>query len=205
MSDNKGSALIFTLMVILILSVLGIVVLEMSLYEYKTSYAYGNNISANYSAEAGLDIAKGAFTFNKEEMDNIKNIMNNTANKIISEYQKNNLPLYPEVLYQAIYNAVRKYLEDNVINNNKGKLYILNSGDSNILNQTQITNINIIDNYTYNQARPLPKFTIAVRTEGTYNKLKRYGNAILIFDLNDGNPLSIKSWTINSTPSLNNQ
>jgi hypothetical protein len=198
MSNNKGSALIFTLMVILILSVLGVAVIEMSLYEYKVSYAYANSISVDYSAEAGLDIAKGCF--NNNELINIKNIMDETKNNIINQYQQIN----QELLYTAVYQAVRKYLEgtppdykDGIFTNYIGKTYLLDDNVSGIKNATTISSMKITDTYIFDKNNPLPKFTIQVETMGTYRKLKKYGHAVLILDLNkQGNPLSIKSWII---------
>ncbi|PHO06289.1 hypothetical protein BFT35_12020 [Thermoanaerobacterium thermosaccharolyticum] len=201
MINSKGSALIFTLMIILILSVLGISVLDLSLYDYKSSYAYSNAVSVNNAAEAGLDIAKGIF--NDDLINNIKNIITNTANAIINEYNSLSLPqqVPREVLYAAIYQAVRQYLETNVFNLYQNYQYYLDDGKK--INVT-ISAIKITDSYTYDDSNPLPKFTIKVETVGTYKNLKKYGHAIFILDLNkSGNPLSIQSWTIDNIPPSN--
>lgn len=61
MFDERGSALIFTLMVILILTVLAVAILEVTITNYKISHAYANSISATYAAEAGLERVKNEF------------------------------------------------------------------------------------------------------------------------------------------------
>jgi hypothetical protein len=61
MFDERGSALIFTLIVILILTVLAVAILEVTITNYKISYAYANSISATYAAEAGLEQVKNEF------------------------------------------------------------------------------------------------------------------------------------------------
>lgn len=196
--NNKGSALIFTLMVLLILSFLGIAILEISLYEYKVSKAYENNISANYSAEAGLDIARGAF--NQKQIDIIKQLVNDTASSFIIQCQVKKLPIYPEILYQAIYNVVRNYIDTNIIELYNGNQYDLNNGESSIFNQTLIKNSFISDSYIYNKEKPLPKFTVQIESEGKYGQLVKYGYAILILDLNnnDQDVLKIGKWIINN-------
>ncbi|AIS52355.1 PilX-like protein [Thermoanaerobacter kivui] len=62
MFNDRGSALIFTLMVILILTVLAVAILEVTITNYKISHAYANSISATYAAEAGLERVKNEFT-----------------------------------------------------------------------------------------------------------------------------------------------
>ncbi|SDE98803.1 PilX N-terminal [Thermoanaerobacter thermohydrosulfuricus] len=61
MFNERGSALIFTLMVILILTVLAVAILEVTITNYKISHAYANSISATYAAEAGLERVKNEF------------------------------------------------------------------------------------------------------------------------------------------------
>ncbi|EMT40391.1 hypothetical protein TthWC1_0252 [Thermoanaerobacter thermohydrosulfuricus WC1] len=61
MFNERGSALIFTLMVILILTVLAVAILEVTVTNYKISHAYANSISATYAAEAGLERVKNEF------------------------------------------------------------------------------------------------------------------------------------------------
>ncbi|SNX55346.1 PilX N-terminal domain-containing pilus assembly protein [Thermoanaerobacterium sp. RBIITD] len=199
MYNNKGSALIFTLMVLLVLSVLGVTVLEISLYEYKASYAYGNNISVNYSAEAGLDIAKGIFS--QQMMTDLNNLMNSVAKTIIATYKQVNKNVDPNVLYQGIYQAVKSYLEQTVFPQYI-KLYTLNGNNM----TAKINSITIIPPYyQYKDNEPsYPYFYIKVESTGTYGKLTRYGHATLILDLNkSGNPLSIQSWTIDNIPPSN--
>jgi type IV pilus assembly protein PilX len=195
MTDDKGSALIFTLMVILILSVLGITILEMSLYEYKMSYAYGKNISVNYVAEAGIDITKSII---KNDLPNIQNIIEQTQKNIIDQYN-NILHQDPPIgaVYMRVDYAVREHLIQ-VIND------IIKNNNTYKLNNDSITKINNID--IKDEDNPQwPKFTIKVETVGTYKNITKYGHATLVLDLNKSNNdvLSIQSWTIDNIPPSN--
>lgn len=180
MYNEKGSALIFTLMVILILTVLGVAILEVTIVDYKVSAAYTNTISANYAAEAGLDIVKGEF--NQSLLSTLsngaQNIINN-ANGMISQ----------DILYQSIYLFVQSYLQNNVFSKYINKSFAL--GDSG--QSYSIDNINL-DPYTTGTGL---KYTIHISTTGRYRNITRHGYADLILDLGaTGNPLTISKWSI---------
>ncbi|MDE4541676.1 pilus assembly PilX N-terminal domain-containing protein [Thermoanaerobacterium sp. R66] len=199
--DDKGSALVFTLIIILIMSVLALSILDISLFEYKASYAYGNSIVVNNAAEAGLDTAKGVF--NKSLFDNLNSLINNTANALINEYNSLIPPqtVPREVMYEAIYQAVRQYLENNVFNVYQNYQFYLD--DKNTIAVT-ILYIKITDLQPFDGTNILPKYTIRIETIGTFKNLKRYGHALIVLDLNkSGNPISISSWVIDNTPPSN--
>lgn len=180
MYNEKGSALIFTLMVILILTILGVAILEVSLSEYKISAAYTNSVSANYAAEAGLDAVKGEF--NKSLLDALsngaQNIIDNTKGMISQED-----------LYQRIYSYVQSYLQNNVFNKYLDKSFDL--GDS---GQSYSIDGISLDPYTAGMGL---KYTIKVSTIGRCKNIIHHGYAEFILDLGaTGNPITINKWTI---------
>ncbi|MDI3311322.1 MAG: pilus assembly PilX N-terminal domain-containing protein [Thermoanaerobacterium sp.] len=191
MSNSKGSALIFTLMIILILTVLGVSILELSLTEFKISSSYGNDVLSRYAAEAGLDILKSEFN------TNLLNNLKSNAQKIIdSNYDKGNgtYKISMDQLYSLIFNDTKNYLYSYVFNK------YLNKGNVNLGNTGQIYNISSI---SFNQEEGM-QYNIHIETIGIYRNIKSYGHADIILNLQaSGNPITISSWIIDNTPPSN--
>ncbi|WP_434653991.1 pilus assembly PilX N-terminal domain-containing protein [Thermoanaerobacterium thermosaccharolyticum] len=191
MSNNKGSALIFTLMVILILTVFGISILELSLTEYKISSSYESGVLSRYAAEAGLDILKSEFNAN------LLVTLKNNAQKIIdSNYDQNSgtYKISMDELYSLIFNDTKNYLYNNVFNK------YLNEGNVALGNSKQIYNIS---NITFTQDEGM-QYIIHIETVGIYRNIKSYGHADLILNLQaTGNPITISNWTIDNIPPSN--
>ncbi|ORX22341.1 hypothetical protein BVF91_12145 [Thermoanaerobacterium sp. PSU-2] len=191
MYNSKGSALIFTLMIILILTVLGISILELSLTEFKISSSYGNDVLSRYAAEAGLDILKSEF--NAKLLNTLKN---NAQGIIDSNYDTKNgtYKVSMDQLYSLIFNDTKNYLYNNVFNR------YLNEGNVSLGSTGQIYNITSI---SFNQQEGM-EYDIHIETIGIYRNIKSYGHADLILNLQaSGNPISISSWVIDNTPPSN--
>ncbi|MGF7397057.1 pilus assembly PilX N-terminal domain-containing protein [Thermoanaerobacterium thermosaccharolyticum] len=191
MSNNKGSALIFTLMVILILTVLGVAILGISLTEYKVSSSYSSDVLSRYAAEAGLDILKSEFNAN------LLMTLKSNAQKIIDSNYDEEKKIYKismDELYSLIFNDTKNYLYNNVFNK------YLNKGDVAFGNTGQIYKIISI---TFNQEEKL-EYSIHIETIGIYRNTKSYGHADLILNLQaTGNPIIISNWTIDNIPPSN--
>lgn len=191
MSNNKGSALIFTLMVILILTVLGVAILGISLTEYKVSSSYSSDVLSRYDAEAGLDILKSEFNAN------LLMTLKSNAQKIIDSNYDEEKKIYKismDELYSLIFNDTKNYLYNNVFNK------YLNKGDVAFGNTGQIYKIISI---TFNQEEKL-EYSIHIETIGIYRNTKSYGHADLILNLQaTGNPIIISNWTIDNIPPSN--
>ncbi|ADL68799.1 pilus assembly PilX N-terminal domain-containing protein [Thermoanaerobacterium thermosaccharolyticum] len=191
MSNSKGSALIFTLMVILILTVLGVSILELSLTEFKISASYGNNVLSRYAAEAGLDILKSEFN------TNLLTALKNNAQRIIDnnyDMEKGTYKVSMDQLYSLIFNDTKNYLYSYVFNK------YLNEGNVALGNSKQIYNIS---NITFTQDEGM-QYIIHIETVGIYRNIKSYGHADLILNLQaTGNPITISNWTIDNIPPSN--
>jgi hypothetical protein len=191
MSNSKGSALIFTLMVILILTVLGVSILELSLTEFKISASYGNNVLSRYAAEAGLDILKSEFN------TNLLTALKNNAQRIIDnnyDMEKGTYKVSMDQLYSLIFNDTKNYLYSYVFNK------YLNEGNVALGNSKQIYNIS---NITFTQDEGM-QYIIHIETVGIYRNIKSYGHADLILNLQaTGNPIIISNWTIDNIPPSN--
>lgn len=191
MSNSKGSALIFTLMVILILTVLGVSILELSLTEFKISASYGNDVLSRYAAEAGLDILKSEFNTNL-----LTALKNNAQGIIDSNYDTKNgtYKISIDQLYSLIFNDTKNYLYSNVFNK------YLNEGNVALGNTGQIYKITSI---SFNQEEGM-QYNIHIETIGIYRNIKSYGHADIILNLQaSGNPITISSWIIDNTPPSN--
>jgi len=191
MSNSKGSALIFTLMVILILTVLGVSILELSLTEFKISASYGNDVLSRYAAEAGLDILKSEFN------TNLLTALKNNAQRIIDnnyDMEKGTYKVSMDQLYSLIFNDTKNYLYSYVFNK------YLNEGNVALGNTGQIYNIS---NITFTQDEGM-QYIIHIETVGIYRNIKSYGHADLILNLQaTGNPITISNWTIDNIPPSN--
>ncbi|MGF7399489.1 pilus assembly PilX N-terminal domain-containing protein [Thermoanaerobacterium thermosaccharolyticum] len=191
MSHSKGSALIFTLMVILILTVLGVSILELSLTEFKISASYGNDVLSRYAAEAGLDILKSEFN------TNLLTALKNNAQRIIDsnyDMEKGTYKVSMDQLYSLIFNDTKNYLYNNVFNK------YLSEGNVALGNTGQIYKISSI---SFNQEEGM-QYTIHIETVGIYRNIKSYGHADLILNLQaTGNPITISNWTIDNIPPSN--
>ncbi|AST59161.1 PilX-like protein [Thermoanaerobacterium thermosaccharolyticum] len=191
MSNSKGSALIFTLMVILILTVLGVSILELSLTEFKISASYGNDVLSRYAAEAGLDILKSEFN------TNLLTALKNNAQRIIDnnyDMEKGTYKVSMDQLYSLIFNDTKNYLYSYVFNK------YLNEGNVALGNTGQIYKISSIA-FTLDEKM---QYIIHVETVGIYRNIKSYGHADLILNLQaTGNPITISNWTIDNIPPSN--
>ncbi|HHW56711.1 MAG TPA: hypothetical protein GXX15_03365 [Clostridia bacterium] len=176
MSNERGSALIFTLMVILILTVLGVAILEVAVANYKMSYAYANSISATYAAEAGLEKAKSEF--NSDLLNALSNIartkINSNAGKVSNE-----------ILVQDIYIDVASYLQQNVFSKYPQTGYLGDNGQ-----KYTVKSISLDSNYVR------LTYTIHIYSEGEYKNVKKEGYAQLVINLESPNPLTISKWEI---------
>lgn len=176
MVNERGSVLIFTLMVILILTVLGVAILEVTITNYKISHAYANSISASYAAEAALDIAKNEF--NDQLLSDLsqraQNIINNTNEKIPREF-----------LYQSIYSVVQNYLQENVFYKYPKSGYLGDTGQKYTIQSMTLDS-------NYNRLT----YIIHINTTGEYKNIKKEGYAELILNLESFDPLTVSKWEI---------
>ncbi|TCO68405.1 pilus assembly PilX N-terminal domain-containing protein [Caldanaerobacter subterraneus] len=213
MFNERGSALIFTLMVILILTVLAVAILEVTITNYKISHAYANSISATYAAEAGLERVKNEFNIALQDAYQGKGKgkgkgefwINIVTNKNTTKIQ---------------YKKGAKDLLDNGLDIPLGEWISL--GDSG--QEYKIDSIEIVPpsiNFE-NEGEQILTYKVRVWTEGRMNKIVRYGYAEIEFEINViiqkmGNdnsantkvylkekvsPFSpiIKKWVVDSTP-----
>ncbi|AAM24494.1 type II secretory pathway pseudopilin PulG [Caldanaerobacter subterraneus subsp. tengcongensis MB4] len=175
MLNEKGSALIFTLMVILILTVLATAVLEVTMTNYKLSKAYADSSSAAYAAEAGLEIAKSEFneTLLLYLAQRAQNIIYNANPKVPRDF-----------LYKSIYYFVQNYLDQAVFSKYPKSGYLGDGG------QKYTVDMHMDSNYQGLQ------YTIHIYSQGEYKKTKKEGYARLIINLESPNPLTIAEWEI---------
>lgn len=175
MFNERGSALIFTLMVILILTVLAVAILEVTITNYKISHAYANSISATYAAEAGLERVKNEFNIALQDAYQGKGKgkgkgefwINIVTNKNTTKIQ---------------YKKGAKDLLDNGLDIPLGEWISL--GDSG--QEYKIDSIEIVPpsiNFE-NEGEQILTYKVRVWTEGRMNKIVRYGYAEITFNIN---------------------
>lgn len=176
MFNERGSALIFTLMLILILTVLGVAILEVTIANYKISHAYANSISATYAAEAALEIAKNEF--NDQLLDDLSkgvlNVINSTNEKVTREF-----------LYQDIYSFVQNYLQNNVFYKYPQSGYLGDAGQKYTIQRMTLDS-------NYNRLI----YIIHINATGEYKNIKKDGYAELILNLESSDPLTVSKWEI---------
>ncbi|MGH2330324.1 pilus assembly PilX family protein [Thermoanaerobacter mathranii] len=176
MLSERGSALIFTLMVILILSVLAVAILEITITNYKISYAYANSISATYAAEAGLEKAKSEFN---------SDLLNTLSNIVRTKINANAGKVSNEVLTQDIYRDIASYLQQNVFSKYPQTGYLGDNGQ-----KYTVKSISLDSNYVR------MTYTIHIYAEGEYKNFKKEGYAQLIINLESLSPLTVSKWEI---------
>lgn len=174
--NEKGSALIFTLMVILILTVLATAVLEVTITNYKLSKAYADSSSAAYAAEAGLEIAKSEFneTLLLDIAQKAQYIIYNADPKVPKDF-----------LYKSVYYFVQNYLDNTVFSKYPKSGYLGDGGQ-----KYTVKNVYMDSNY-YRLT-----YTIHIYSEGEYKNIKKEGYAKLILNLEAANPLIVAEWEI---------
>jgi hypothetical protein len=178
MFDERGSALIFTLMVILILTVLAVAILEVTITNYKISHAYANSISATYAAEAGLERVKnefnialldayqgkgkgkgkGEFWINVVENKNTTKIQyKKDAKNLLSESFGLDIPVGEWI---SLGDAGQEYKIDSI--------------------EIDPPSIEVFEN----EGEQVLTYKVRVWTEGRMNKIVRYGYAEITFNIN---------------------
>ncbi|MGB9779463.1 PilX N-terminal domain-containing pilus assembly protein [Caldanaerobacter sp.] len=175
MLNEKGSALIFTLLVILVLTVLATAVLEVTITNYRVSKAYADSSSAAYASEAGLEIAKSEF--NEALLSDIAQraqlIIYNADPKVPKDF-----------LYKSVYYFVQNYLDNAVFSKYPKTGYLGDVG--------QKYTVNMYMDSGYQRLI----YTIHIYSEGEYKNIKREGYAKLILNLESANPLTVAEWEI---------
>ncbi|MGB9679461.1 MAG: PilX N-terminal domain-containing pilus assembly protein [Thermoanaerobacteraceae bacterium] len=200
MSNEKGSALIFTLIIILLLTVLSAAVLEVTIMNYKVSQSYEDSFLAKYSAEAGLEKVKSEFTislsdaYGKNDKGNGKgqfwlNIITNKHGTKI-QYKKNASSL---IDISALNIPIDQWIK------------LGNLGQEYKIDDIQITTPD--PSVFETPGEKMLVYTFRILTEGKYKRITRYGYAEINYSVNvliekQGNSANTKAYLNSNYPQL---
>ncbi|MDI6601925.1 MAG: hypothetical protein QME46_09110 [Thermoanaerobacteraceae bacterium] len=198
MSDKKGFAMVFVLMITSLLFILGISLLGLSLSEYRIGMAYSDIPKAQYLAESGLNIVRYAF----EEKDadgeyKIKKSINTEIDTEIGKIKGKGHNTDKE-LVEAKINAANKVIKDFI---DGIHLPTSSSGGTIVI---EVTSDKITDKNEYEDIHPgkdvlkdgtdhnnYYSFTVHIKSTGKYKNITRTGTADITFDFSQTNPEDI--------------
>jgi len=214
MSDKKGFAMVFVLMITSLLFILGISLLGLSLSEYRISMAYSDIPRAQYLAESGLNAVR--YAFEEKNAD--------------GEYKiKKSIDMEIGKIKRNGYNTDKEWVEAKISSANKAIKDFINgihslpstSGSTMVIDVTfdDIIDKNKTDNNyvdVYHGIWPFGwleqnvlkdgtdhnnyyKFTVHIESEGIYKKITRNGTADITFDFSQTDPdniTTINGWKI---------
>jgi len=170
MKTNKGSALIMVLLAVMVLSILGIAILELAFTEFKISTYYQNSTNATYAAESGIEKVIA-------ELKNNVNSIQQGVNQII----RDNLNLPPQNRKSA--DLLLEDIKNYVSNRINGILNPLIGVEENLDQNGKFKIISI----SYNK----DDFTVTVNAKGTYSKSEKVANVILKINLKNVSDLPL--------------